>query len=343
MITDHIDRLPLYYGMHPGLDRVIEAMKTLNLDSLPNGRHDIQGDDVFVNIMDTELKPSSTWEVHQRYIDLQLVLKGEETIAWAPKDQIADFPPYDSQRDIQISTDDYPGNPVQLKPGMFGIYFPEDAHMPGLGNGKGRKAVFKIKVMQAAQQVAPNLLNHQGTRELRTKRLVLRQYRLTDAQAAFDNWCSDPRVADWVTWHPHQDVATTASLIEDWIAAYRNKQFYHWVIEQDGTVIGDIAAVGLSDRLMQCEIGYCLSHDRWNQGIITEALVGVMQYLFSEVGFHRIIGRHYVSNPASGRAMEKAGMVREGLHRQYRNIKDGSFEDLVQYAALRDEWLPEHA
>lgn len=342
MITDHIDRLHLYYGMHPGLDQVIEAMKTLDLNRLPNGRHDIQGDDVFVNLMDTELKPASTWEVHRRYIDLQLILAGEETIAWAPKDEIAGFPPYDSERDIQISTDPQRGNPVTLKPGMFGIYFPEDAHMPGLGTGRGRKAVFKIKVMPAAPQAAPTLLNHQGTRELRTQRLVLRRYRLEDAQAAFDTWCSDPRVADWVTWHPHQDVAFTEALIADWIRTYDNKQYYHWVIEKDGRVIGDIAAVGVSDRLMTCEIGYCLGRDFWNQGIITEAMVRLMQYLFSEVGFHRIIARHFVGNPASGRVMEKAGMKKEGVHRQYRDIKDGSFEDLVQYAALREEWLPKH-
>ena len=40
--------------------------------------------------------------------------------------------------------------------------------------------------------------------------------------------------------------------------------------------------------------------------------------------------------------MEKAGMIKEGLLRQHRNIKDGSFEDLVQYAALKEEWLPQH-
>lgn len=342
MIADHLERLPLYYGMHPGLDRVIEAMKTLDLYSLPNGRHEIAGEDVFVNIMDTELKPASTWEVHREYIDLQLVLKGEETIAWAPRDQIAGFPPYDSAKDIQISTDPQQGNPLLLKAGMFGIYFPEDAHMPGLGSGKGRKAVFKIKVMPAARETAPTLLNHQGTRELRTERLVLRRYRLADAQGAFDNWCSDPRVADWVTWHPHQDVSFTEALITDWIRTYDNKLYYHWVIEKDGRVIGDIAAVGVSDRLMTCEIGYCLGYDCWNQGIITEALVGVIHYLFKEVGFHRITARHYISNPASGRVMEKAGMIKEGLLRQHRNIKDGSFEDLVQYAALKEEWLPQH-
>ncbi|NLX82672.1 MAG: DUF386 family protein [Clostridiales bacterium] len=339
MIADRIERLQLYYGMHPNLDKVILALRGMDLDDMPNGRHEISGEDVFLNIMDTELKPVTAWEAHRNYIDLQLVLKHEETIAWAPIDQISGFSAYDAARDIQLCEGNQQGSPIRLQKGMFGIFFPEDAHMPGLGSGKGRKAVFKIKVLPTATAAAPTLLNHQGTRELRTKRLVLRQYRVEDAQEVFDNWCSDPRVADRVTWHPHSNVSFTEALISDWVRTYPNPQYYHWVIEEDSRVIGDIAAVGVSDRLMTCEIGYCLGHDHWNQGILTEALIRVMRYLFLEVGFHRIIARHFVSNPASGRVMEKAGMVKEGLNRQYRNVKDGSFEDLVQYAALREEWL----
>lgn len=345
MIVDRIQRLPLYFGMHPNLDKVILALRGMDLDDMPNGRHEIDGEDVFLNIMDTELKHVTTWEAHRNYIDLQLVLQHEETIAWAPLDQIQGFCDYDPQRDIQLSEGTSQGSPIHLQKGMFGIFFPEDAHQPGLGSGKGRKAVFKIKVIPTASGTAEDagLLHHKGTVPLKSERLLLRRYQQQDAQQAFDNWCGDPAVSSLLLWDTHPDSRFTQGLIQDWIAAYKNKRSYHWVVEMDGEVIGDIAAMNCSDHLMQCEIGYCLSKRFWGKGIMTEAVIRVMRFLFLEVGFHRIVGRHFVDNPASGRVLQKAGMKQEGITRQYRNAKTGGFEDLAVYAAIRAEWLKEHA
>jgi len=74
---------------------------------------------------------------------------------------------------------------------------------------------------------------------------------------------------------------------------------------------------------------------------MTEALKKVMSFLFVQVGFRRIILRHDVINPASGRVMQKAGLKAEGCHRQEIRRKDGSYADIIQYAALKDEWLKE--
>ena len=73
------------------------------------------------------------------------------------------------------------------------------------------------------------------------------------------------------------------------------------------------------------------------QGIAAEALGALCDFLFGQVGFHRIAAVHDPANPASGRVMQKAGMTCEGTLRQQRFIK-GRFVDAVVYSILRDEW-----
>lgn len=341
MISDRMENLSLYLGMHAGLDQAI--LKALETDPglLTNGRHEVQGKEVFLNVMDTQLGQTGTWEAHRDYIDLQIILRGEETISWAPLEDIRDFSGYDPDRDIMQSADPQEGTPLRLKAGMFGIFFPEDAHRPGIGEGKGRKAVFKIKASpEPVKKESP--LHHLGTASLDSERLVLRRFRVEDAQAMFDNWCSDPLVTATVEWNPHPDAGFTAQLLRDWVKGYARPNEYHWGIEMDGLLIGDIAAVSLNERTLSVEIGYCLSRAYWNRGIMTEALERVLRFLFEEVGFRRIVLRHLVSNAASGKVMQKAGLRHEGVQRQLMKNKAGQFEDVVMYAALKDEWLAEH-
>lgn len=342
MIADTLENLPLYRGLHPNLDLVIDALDSLDLNSLPDGRHAIHGDDAFLNLSQTRLSQSGTWEAHRNYIDLQLVLQHEETIAWAPLDSISGFSGYDEKKDLMQSDDPQEGSRLLLRAGMFALFFPEDAHQPGLGEGQGRKAVFKIRAtVQAVEIKSP--LNHLGTVRLDSRRLLLRPFAEGDAQAMFDNWCSDPQVAERVTWSPHPDPAFTQGLLAGWLKEYSRPSVYHWGIEADGKLVGDIAVVTHNEQQLSCEIGYCLSRSCWNQGLMTEALNSVLRFLFIQVGFRRIMLRHLASNPASGKVMQKAGLRPEGVQRQLMKNKQGDFEDVVVYAALRDEWLAENA
>jgi YhcH/YjgK/YiaL family protein len=340
MITDTIERLGCYLGLHRNLDLAIKAFESMDIKSLPDGRHEIRSDDVYMNLMQSSLGAGGVWEAHKEYIDLQIILEHEETIAWAPVESIGHFLSYDSIKDISLSRDPQPGSPVKLNAGMFAVFFPEDAHQPGIGAGTCRKAVFKIRktILPEQEPAEKSLLSHKGTADLASERLKLRQYRIDDAETMYANWCSDDEVTRHLLWNTHSDAEHTKTLLADWIAAYSSGQSYHWAIEKDGEVIGDIAVMRWSGTHLDCEIGYCLSRKFWNQGIMTEALRTVMKFLFEEVGFHRIILRHYTENPASGKVMQKAGLKVEGVFRKAMKHKDGNFVDLVQYAALRDEW-----
>ena len=93
----------------------------------------------------------------------------------------------------------------------------------------------------------------------------------------------------------------------------------------------------VDDLWKNCEVGYCIGHDFWNKGITSEALSAVIQFLFEEVGLHRIMAKHDVENPASGEVMKKCGMTYEGRLKEYYLRQDGTYSDSLVYGILNQK------
>lgn len=73
-------------------------------------------------------------------------------------------------------------------------------------------------------------MNHIGTKDIETERLVLRSFTMDDAQAMFDNWASDPEVNKYLTWPTHGSVTITEIVMKDWVDGYENPDRYNWAI-----------------------------------------------------------------------------------------------------------------
>lgn len=162
-------------------------------------------------------------------------------------------------------------------------------------------------------------MQHKGTKQLETERLILRRFAPTDADAMFRNWASDPDVTRYLTWPPHADVSVTQAVLADWTAGYSRDRFYQWAIvpKQTNEPIGSIAVVQEIDDIIQnAHIGYCIGKPWWRLGITTEALSRVIDFLFDEVGVRKVEARHDPRNPHSGAVMQKCGMRYEGTLRQ---------------------------
>ncbi len=178
-----------------------------------------------------------------------------------------------------------------------------------------------------------------GTKPLETERLILRRFKPEDAEEMYRNWASDPEVTRFLTWPCHPSPEATKALLEEWAARYADGGVFNWAIEHRGSrqVIGSIAVGKLIEEISSAEIGYCLSRVFWGQGIMPEALMAVMRFLFEEAEVNRICACHDVNNPNSGRVMEKAGLEYEGTLRQAGKNNRGIC-DIVVRAALRREW-----
>lgn len=185
------------------------------------------------------------------------------------------------------------------------------------------------------------LINHTGTKHIETRRLILRKFRPEDADGMFNNWASDEEVTKYLTWPTHKDIEITRNIVALWSDMYVNKEYYQWVIEikDIGMIIGSISLVNVDNHNENCEIGYCLGRDYWNKGYATEAFKAVIEFLFTEVGFERITGRHDVENAASGRVMVKSGLKYEGTLRKISKNSKGILVDCKYYSILKDEYF----
>jgi ribosomal-protein-alanine N-acetyltransferase len=180
------------------------------------------------------------------------------------------------------------------------------------------------------------MLTHKGTETIYTKRLILRRFRTEDAGPMFRNWANDSDVCRYITWSEHGNIEVTRTVVDQFVNSYDFEKVYIWAMEyrELSEPIGSISTVLMSEVSEWCEVGYCMGKSWWNMGLMSEALAAVMDYLFREVGFHRIQARHDVDNPASGRVMQKCGMQFEGILREAKLQREGRFSDLALYGAV---------
>lgn len=183
-------------------------------------------------------------------------------------------------------------------------------------------------------------MDHKGTQRIQTSRLILRRFVMEDAEAVFRNWANDKTVTTFLSWAPHESVEVTKQVLQDWISQYQKKDYYTWGIElkEAGEVIGVISIVRQNEKVNSAEVGYCMGTKWWGLGIMPEALKAIISYLFNEVGFNRIEGKHDRNNPKSGRVMQKAGMQYEGTLRQADKNNQGII-DVVWYSILKQDYL----
>ena len=149
MILDSLKNKEQYVSLHPRFKQVFDYIDTHDLAAMELGRHDVDGDNIFVMVQELELRPleQARLELHRKYIDIQLVLRGdEEVFGWSEKkDCLTPETEFDEAKDIQLFTD-IPQCFYTVGQGQFTILFPEDGHAPMLGEGHVKKCIFKIAI-----------------------------------------------------------------------------------------------------------------------------------------------------------------------------------------------------
>lgn len=150
MIYGELRELKFYKGLSKGLDKAIECIENgLYKKGMP-GKNIIDGDDVFFNydIVKTQPIEERFFEGHKKYIDIQIVIEGEEKLGYSPRSNVIRTVPWDREKDLEKyegSVDHF----FDLNENTFIILFPEEPHMPLIHGEDGpkeiKKAVFKIK------------------------------------------------------------------------------------------------------------------------------------------------------------------------------------------------------
>ena len=173
--------------------------------------------------------------------------------------------------------------------------------------------------------------------QLGTPRLILRKIQMSDAADIYE-YSRDPQVSRHVLWEAHHSIHDSRGYIRYIHRQYRNGDPSSWgiTLRSNGKLIGTIGYMWWNETNRSAEVGYSLSRAYWNQGYMTEALREVIRFGFEEMNLNRIEAQHELTNPASGKVMEKVGMRQEGVLRS-RLYNKGRFVDVALYAILRGD------
>lgn len=144
MIYDKIENIDIY-----NIDKIaVDFIKNLTPD-IECKKH-ILSDNIYANVEEYTTKDVGYFEAHKDYLDIQILLSGEEIIEYTPLEGLSVKESYDKSRDIAFY---YDGKnhvtPIKLEEGLFTVLYPQDAHKPQLKyktNQKVKKVVVKIKV-----------------------------------------------------------------------------------------------------------------------------------------------------------------------------------------------------
>lgn len=181
------------------------------------------------------------------------------------------------------------------------------------------------------------MITHKGTQTIITERLLLRKILPEDAEMVF-KWMSDTEVCKYERWEPHNSVDFTRGYIIEVFNGYKSNTTYQWGIQLNDKLIGSVSIVGVNDYDQKAIIGYCLAKEYWSNGYMTEAVKAVINYMLFDIGLNRIEATHSVENGASGRVLEKAGMVLEGNAKDYYYCNSG-FQDSNLYAITKSLYV----
>ncbi|MEZ0297286.1 MAG: GNAT family N-acetyltransferase [Candidatus Methylacidiphilales bacterium] len=172
---------------------------------------------------------------------------------------------------------------------------------------------------------------------LYTSRLILRPFTLEDCEDV-QRLAGHEEVARMTANIPHPYPPDAAKAwIEIHEPAYAKGLLASFAVtKKDDQKLMGCVAIGLNQVDMRGELAYWMGVPYWNQGFTTEARECV-RFCFEQFNLAKVSGAFFSINAASGRVMQKLGMVQEGYRRRHM-MKNGVLTDLVEYAVLREDF-----
>ncbi len=165
----------------------------------------------------------------------------------------------------------------------------------------------------------------------------IRKWELSDARdlaAALSNKKVQDNLRDGLPYpYTEQD---GKDFISAMLSADENETFA-FAITVDNSVIGSIGIFRQENIHRQtAELGYYIAEEYWGNGIMTEAVRQICEYVFRESDIIRIYAEPFAYNIASCRVLEKAGFQYEGTLRS-NAVKNGKVLDMKMYSLLKEE------
>ena len=119
---------------------------------------------------------------------------------------------------------------------------------------------------------------------------------------------------------------------------FRSKKRYIFLItnSENQELMGEIS-LHLDRSNNRAETGFWLDEKKWGNGYMTEALRAILDFGFKSIQLQKIFATHYPENPASGKVLQKAGMIKEAELKDH-YLVEGEYRTVMQYRLTKDEF-----
>lgn len=146
--------------------------------------------------------------------------------------------------------------------------------------------------------------------EFQTERLIIRPWKITDAESLYE-YAKNPNVGPIAGWPIHTSVEDSRDIIKNVLSA---PETYAVCLKEDNRAIGSIGLISpmqLHTKATdtEIEIGYWIGVPFWGNGYIPEAVRRLQKYAFEELGCTAIWCGYYDGNEKSKRCQEKCGFI----------------------------------
>ena len=172
---------------------------------------------------------------------------------------------------------------------------------------------------------------------LQTDRLILRNFNINDLDDFFE-YAKAEEVGPNAGWAPHSTKEETLNILNMFI---NDELTFAIVYKENNKVIGSISFA--KDKIrpgVNCKVlGYVLSKDYHNKGIMTEAVNEFLKYGFFVLDLSIISVSHFTDNIKSKRVIEKSGFLYEGTMRKSLAIYNGTIKDRCFYSITKEEFI----
>lgn len=150
MILDSLSNAAKYTGLNPLFAKAFAYIQSVDLASLETGKFEIEGELLRGIVSDKNgvkaEESTAKFECHNAHIDIQVCIRGKETIGWKPRGNcVLPKGEYNAEKDVMFYND-APDMYFGMTDNQFAIFYPEDVHAPMIGEGMIKKLVIKVKI-----------------------------------------------------------------------------------------------------------------------------------------------------------------------------------------------------
>lgn len=182
-------------------------------------------------------------------------------------------------------------------------------------------------------------------KDLETKNLKIRKFKIEDAEDVYKNLATEEKFANCSGYNMHKNIYETKTMVTSYIKEYEMNELV-WAIEEKETsmVIGYVRGLEVSRSDKCCDIKFGIALSYVDTRLMEEALKSVLDYLFNEEDFEIVISKFYDTNAEvtkfKTKTLKNIGMKQDAVLRNRKiNEKTGDKENLIIYSIIKEEHM----